>query len=232
MRAFAVGMCTVLLGLGLATTASGQGSDEATMFTVTEPVDVGGTILEPGDYQIMVVPLNTNRNMLRIMSPDGSKLFATALSIPHAEGPEGARDPDSRFVYYPASDNSPKALRTWFAGDMPRGGGHDIAYTKERAMELAALANEPVVAVTEMVAVSEYERVPLLLVTPTREVRPFEVDEQLPLQASAAPMQQAENRANAQRLPQTASNVPLFAALGLAFVLAGLGFGVLAKQSA
>lgn len=99
-------------------------------------------------------------------------------------------------------------------------------------MELAALANEPVVAVAEMVAMSEYESVPLVLVMPTREVKPFEVDEQLPLQASAAPVQQAEYRDNAQRLPQTASNVPLFAALGLAFLLAGLGVGVLSKQSA
>jgi hypothetical protein len=57
-------MCTVFLGFGLAATASGQGSDEGTMFTVTLQLDVGGTILEPGDYQIMVVPLNTNRNML------------------------------------------------------------------------------------------------------------------------------------------------------------------------
>lgn len=232
MRGFAVGMCTVLLGLGLATTASGQGSEEGTMFTVTEPLDVGGTILAPGDYQIMVVPLNTNRNTLRILSPDGSKLFATVLSVPHAEGPEGARDPASHFVYYPASDGSPLALRTWFAGDLPKGGGHDIAYTKERAMVLAALANEPVIAVTDTVAVTEFESVPLVLVTPTKEVKPFVVAEERPLQTRAAPVQQAEYRANAQRLSQTASNVPLFAALGLAFVLAALGVGVLAKQSA
>lgn len=225
MRVFTVGMCTVLLGLGLAATASGQSTHEGTVFTVTEPLDVGGTILEPGDYQIMVVPLDSNRNMLRILSPDGSKLFATVLSIPHAEGPEGARDPDSRFVYYPASDDSPMALRTWFAGDTPSGGGHDIAYSKERAMELAALANEPVVAVTDMVAISEYESVPLVLVTPTREVKPWVLAEQ-------RPVRQAENRADARRLPQTASDVPFFAVLGLAFILAGLGVGVRARQLA
>jgi LPXTG-motif cell wall-anchored protein len=195
------------------------------MFTVTEPLDVGGTILEPGDYQIMVVPLDSNRNMLRILSPDGSNLYATVLSIPHAEGPEGARDPESRFVYYPASDDSPMALRTWFAGDTPNGGGHDIAYSTERATELAALVNEPVVAVTDMVAISEYESVPLVLVTPTREVKPLVLAEQ-------RPVQQAVNRADARRLPQTASNVPFFAVLGLAFILAGLGVGVRARQLA
>ena len=232
MKGFAVGVCTILLVLGLSTAASGQGNDEQTFFTVTEPLDVGGTILAPGDYQIMVIPLHSNRNTLRILSPDGATVFATVLSIPHATAPTAGRDPESRFVYYPASADSPLALRTWFAGDTPTGAGHDIAYTKERAMELAALVNEPVVAVTETVAMSEYESVPLVLVTPNREVRPLVVAEQRPLQARSAPVQLAENRADARRLPQTASDVPVFVVLGLAFVLAALGVAVLARRLA
>lgn len=231
-RGFVVGLCTVLLGLGLATTASGQASDEQTFFTVTEPLDVGGTILEPGDYQIMVLPLSGNRNTLRIMSPDGSKVFATVLSIPHVSGPTSVQNTDSRFVYYPASADSPKALRTWFAGDTLADNGHDIAYTKERAMELAALASEPVVAVSEQVPASEHESVPLVLVNPNREMEPIVVAEQRPMPERTAPVRQAENRADAQRLPQTASDLPLLAALGLAFVVAGLGVGVIARRLA
>ncbi len=232
MRGLVVGLCTVLLGLGLATTASGQASDQQTFFTVTEPLDVGGTILEPGEYQIMVVPLNTNRNTLRILSPDGSKVFATVLSIPHVSGRTAVRNTDSRFVYFPASADSPKALRTWFSGDTLADVGHDIAYTKDRAMELAALVNEPVVAVTTQVAATQYESVPLVLVKPNKEMEPIVVAEKRPMRLETAPVRQAENRADARRLPQTASDLPLVAALGLAFVLAALGVAVLAKQSA
>jgi len=224
----AVGLCIVLLGFVAATTASAQNTDERAFFNLTEPLDVGGTILQPGNYKIRVVPQRWDRNLLQVWSADETKLFTTLLSVPHPEGPTGVQIPESRYVYYPASADHIKALRTWFASNTPASGGHDIVYPRGRAVELAALVKEPVVALAEEVKETEYTTAELVVVTPENEVKPYE-----PVVAEPEPeVKVAENIPHHEQLPRTASNVPLFAGLGLLSLLGALGLGVLARRMA
>ena len=231
-----VGACAILLGLILTRNVNGQGPVENASFTLTEPLDVGSTILQPGDYQIKVVLLQGNRDLLQVTNADGTKIIATLLSIPHPEGPGGVQIPASRYVYYPASAGHIKTLRTWFAANTPGLGGHDIVYSKQRAMELAALVKEPVVAVPDEVKEAEYKTAPLIVVTPEKEVKPYEVaTAQKPSVPEAAPAQQttvAESFAHHKRLPRTASVVPLYAGLGFLSLLGALGLGALARRVA
>ena len=225
-RWLAVGLTLVLLGGTLATMAYAQkmgGTQESGNLIVTEPLDVGGTVLQPGEYQITVVPGPRNRDLLQVWGADRTELFTTLLSIPHQEGPSGVQVRESRYVYYPASADHVKALRTWFASNRAGSGGHDIVYSKGRAMELAPLADEPVVAIPDEVEVAEYETAPLLIVTPDNEVKPYE-EEPAPTVVEEEPVRVAES------LPQTASNVPLVAGLGLLSLLGALVLGVLAKR--
>jgi hypothetical protein len=226
-----VALCTVLFGAVLAAKANGQDTGERAFFNLTEPLDVGGTILQPGDYQIKVVPLRWNRNLLQVTSADGAKVFATLLSVPHPEGPAGVNVPGSRYIYYPASAGHVKALRTWFAANTPQSGGHDIVYHKQRATELAVLAKEPVVAIPDDVQVAEYKSVPLVVVTPDKEEKPYETvtAETAP---APAPVKVAENDTHHKRLPRTASNVPLYAGLGLLSLIGALALGALARRVA
>ncbi len=232
----AVGMCTALLGFTLAANANGQGTSEQASFKLTEPLDVGGTILQPGDYQIKVVPLQGNRNLLQVTNADGTKLLATLLSIPHAEGPGGVQIPTSRYIFYPASAGHIKTLRTWFAANTPGLGGHDIVYPRQRAMELAALVKEPVVAIPDEVKEAEYKTAPLVVVTPEKQVKPYEeVTAQkppVPEAAAAPPAKAVEKPVHHKRLPKTASDVPLHAGLGLLSLLGALGLGALARRVA
>jgi hypothetical protein len=232
----AVGMCTVLLGFVLTANANGQGTIEKSSFTLTEPLDVGGTILQPGDYQIKVVRLQGNRNMLRVTNADGTELLATVLSIPHPEGPGGVQIPASRYIYYPASAGHIKTLRTWFAANTPGLGGHDIVYPRQRALELAALVNEPVVATQDEVKEADYQTAPLVVVTPQKEVKPYEVvTAQKPPVPEATPAQPAkavEKAVQHKQLPKTASDVPLHAGLGFLSLLGALGLGALARRVA
>lgn len=240
----AVGVCTAVLGFALAPKANAQGTVEQSSFTLTEPLDVGGTVLQPGSYQISVVLLQGNRNMLRVMNADGTHLITTVLSIPHQERPGAEQIPASRYTYYPASAGHVMALRTWYAADTPGLGGHDIVYPEQRAMELAAAANEPVVATPNTVTEADYATAPLVVVTPAKEVKPYEmvaaqrppVSEPVPVQpvkpevVAAAPASVKETPDNHKRLPKTASDLPLVAGLGVLSLVGALSLGVLARR--
>lgn len=232
----AVGICAVLLGFVFAPTAIGQGTVEQSTFNLTEPVDIGGTILQPGDYKIKVVLLQGNRNLLQLTSADGTKQLAAVLSIPHPEGVGAEKTPASRYFYFPATTGEVKVLRTWYAPNTPGLGGHDIVYPKARAMELAARVKEPVPGYPDEVKVAQYETAPLYVVTPEKEVKPYvPVTAQKPPVPEAAPAQPAvvaESTLPHKRLPRTASNVPLYAGLGLLSLIGALGLGVLARRLA
>lgn len=236
MSCLAVGMCSALLGGALTVSAGGLSTPETGLLNVTEKLDVGGTILEPGEYQIKVVPSRLDRNLLQVTSTDGRKLFATLLSVPHTEGPAGQQIPESRFVYYPAVTGQIMALRTWYASNTPASGGHDIVYPKLRAMELAARAKAPVVAVADEVKVVEFETAPLVVVTPEKEVKPYTSvvaqKEPVPETPPAREVKVAETRPLREELPQTASNLPLVAGLGILSLLGALGLAVLARRVA
>lgn len=200
--------------------------DEASHLSVAEPLDVGGTILQPGAYVIRVQPLFTNRNILEVTNEDRSKVFARVLSIPHGLSPRKEQEHAkfTEYVYFPAIEGSPQALRTWFAPGSTSGGGHDIVYPERRAMQLAAVVKEPVIAIKDETKTEELKTVKLLVVTPEKEVIAFV--EPMP---APAPAQKPVMIAEARELPKTAGRLPLFATLGL--LLLGTAVGIRALRA-
>ena len=89
-------------------------------------------------------------------------------------------------------------------------------------MELAAAAREPVIAVPDEVKEAEYTVVPLEVVTPEQQVKPYVVPPPVVV-AEARPV---------EKLPKTASRVPLFAALGLLSLGGAFGLRALASRTA
>ena len=219
MRGLALGTFAAFLGVAFTPAATAQINTEKSLFTLTEPMDVGGAVLEPGTYRIKVVELSFNRNVVQVTNEAGSKVFAAVLATPHVIRTDEAI-PESRFIYYAAIAGQPKALRTWFAHDTPY--GQDIIYPKRRAMELAAAAKVPVIAIPDEVKEAEYKTVPLTVVTPELQVKPYE---------APAPTVVAEARPLKQ-LPRTASHVPLFTALGLLSLGGAFGLRVLTNRAA
>ena len=146
---------------------------EYSAFPVDEPTDVGGTILQPGQYLIRVLPSRFNRNQVQITDPDRTKVYATVLTVPHAFEP-GETRPDALFIYYPAGDGAPRALRTWFAPNpVASQGGHDIVYEEDRAKQLARLASTRVVSYGNDVEVAQLENTELHVVTPEATVETY-----------------------------------------------------------
>lgn len=142
-------------------------SQEVSTLSITEPTDVGGTILQPGTYMIRVVSPVADRNKVQITSVDREKIYATVLTIPHQLEPN-EEVPNSTFIFYPSGEGKPRALRTWFSTN-PVTGGHDFVYDESRARQLARLANEPVVSYRSEPTVAEYN-----VVAPDATVEPYE----------------------------------------------------------
>ncbi len=211
---------------------------EASPLPVTEPLDVGGTILQPGNYLIRVLPSFNDRNKVQVTSTDMKTVYATVLTIPHPLEP-GEEVPATKFVFFPSGEGAPRALRTWFAPNPDASqGGHDIVYEESRAKQLARLANEPVIFYRDETAVAELETTPLQRVTPEAAVETYTYTAPVAPVTTETPSamtsgttettQVAESRQ--MEMPRTASKVPLIALLGLLSIVAAVAIRVVRPQ--
>lgn len=227
MTCLALGTFATFLGVASAPVASAQSSMEHSTFTLTEPLEVGKVTLQPGTYLIRLTLQEPSRHIVQVTNVEGTTVFATVLTVPHLL----QRDemiPESRYVYYPTAPGQTKVLRTWFAGNAEN--GEDIVYPQGRAMELAEAVKQPVIAIPDKAKEAEYKSVPLAVVTPERQVKPY----QAPVVQKApepAPPVVAEARPPKQ-LPKTASHVPLFGALGLLSLGVAFGLRTFANRAA
>jgi hypothetical protein len=229
MTCLALGTLATLVGVASAPVANAQSDTERSEFTVTEPLEVGSFTLPPGTYVIRVVMLESNRNTIQVTNAEQTKVFATVLATPHPILVDEMTS-SSRYIYYKTAPGQPKALRTWFARDTTN--GQDIVYPKRRALELAAVAKEPVIFIPDEVKEAEYKTAPLTVVAPDQTVRPFEVPVVVAQKEPApAPVAVAEARP-VEQLPATASRVPLFAALGLLSLGGAFGLRALTNRAA
>jgi hypothetical protein len=208
---------------------------EVSPLTVTEPLDVGGTILQPGTYSIRVMPSFADRNKVQVTSPDLKTVYATVLTVPHYLEPN-EQMPNTMFVFYPGMEGRPRALRTWFARfpDASQG-GHDIVYEESRAKLLARANKSRVVSYSDTTDVASInDKTELHVITPEEQVETYTYT---PPPAPQVAETRTETRtetpapietrteetttptamtSGATEMPQTAGETPLFALLGLA----------------
>ncbi len=219
MTGLALGTFATLL-VASAPEARAQSVYENSTFTVTQPVDVGSYTLQPGTYLIKVVVLSSDRNMVQVTNTDQTQVFASVLATPHPIR-QSEEAPLSQYVYYTAAPGQNQALRTWFPRDSAN--GQDIVYPKRRALEIAAVAKAPVVAIPDEVKEPEYKTTSLTVVTPEQQVTPY-------VAPAPAPVVVAEARP--VELPATASHVPAFIALGFLFLGGALAVRTFTRLSA
>lgn len=206
-------MAAAAVALLICVPATYAQTPEASPLPVTEPLDVGGTILQPGDYMIRVLPSKADRNKVQITSRDGQTVFATVLTVPHQLEPN-EEVPNTTFVYFPAGEGMPRALRTWFAPNPEASqGGHDIVYEESRARQLARLSREGVPSFREDTAVTDFD---------TTEVTVLEPVTETPVTEAPSTMVSGQTETETPDMPQTASRVPLMALLGIASLAAAL----------
>ena len=188
--------------------------------TITTPLEVPGTVLDPGTYVVKLVDTESNRNIVTFMSADETKVFATAIATPHV----AAEDPHhSTFVFYAVPEGSTKVLRTWFAPEDRY--GQDFVYPAERAAALRETTNTDVPVMTAEQSREIAERSKPAAVVAEARPAPAPPPEQAPAAAPPSDSDRAPAPMTADAttaLPHTASRTPLLLAAGvLALGIAG-----------
>ena len=223
--------CVVLVALAITPRVEADEHDKKTTITFSEPFEVPGVdaqVLPAGTYVFKIFDSWSDRNIVQIFSADETHVFTTILAI--ANYRLKATD-KTVLTFGERGAGQPEAIRAWFYPGQTW--GQEFVYSKKRAIELAKIVNEPVLAVPVEVTTTHIEilkNVHLEAIKPTGEVVPVTAVVEAPPAATVAEAPKAT--LVAQTLPQTASSLPLFASIGLLSLFAGFTLLIIAKRSA
>jgi len=206
--------------------------NKETTVSFNNPVEipgVGAQILPAGTYVFKLLDSQTNRHIVQIFNKRGDHVYATILAIPNFR----LRSTDKTVMTFrERAVGSPEALRAWFYPG--NNWGQEFVYPKTRAIELAKITHEPVLAMPAELAtyittpvksadeapVVALKEAPVTAVKPTgEEVDVAEVVESPPVQTAAV-------------MPKTAGPLPLLGLIGLLSLGAGIALSAFRKRSA
>jgi hypothetical protein len=224
--------CFVFVALAIAPRAKADEHDKKTTLTFSEPFEVPGVdaqILPAGTYVFKILDSWSDRNIVQIFSADETHVYTTILAIANYR----LKATDKTVLTFgerPAGQ--PEAIKAWFYPGQTW--GQEFVYSKKRAIELAKIVKEPVLAMpietTATVPVETLRRVTVAAIKPTGDEIPVAEVVEAPPAAVVAEAPPAT--LVAQALPDTASSLPLFAAIGLLSLFAGFTLLIIMKRSA
>lgn len=231
MKSFKTAMVVVSLGaLGvvLAPRAKAGQWNEKTLVTFAEPVEIPGMALPAGEYVFKLLDSTADRNIVQVFNADESHLYANLLAIPdYRLKPKGK----TVISFEERSAGSPEAIKAWFyPGD---NFGQEFVYPKSRAVELARVVKQPVMAMPSEMApniskpakaateapIVAMKKAPVEVVAPPQQIA--QVERPAPLVVPAKPAHQPGHKPTS--MPKTASDYPLVALAGLLALGAAAG---------
>jgi hypothetical protein len=232
-------LCTfALMAMAFATNVKADTFDKKTVITFSEPFEVPGVdaqILPAGTYVFKVYESFGDRNIVQIFNADETHIFTTILAINNYRLKATEK---TVLTFKERGEGQPEAIKAWFypGNDF----GQEFVYSKKRALELAKIADEPVLAMpieTNTVPPEEVlKNIQLEAIKPTGEETPVtEVVAAEPQQAvvaapaAVAPAAAPEKTEIAQALPHTASSLPLAGLIGLLALSAGFVLIIVTK---
>jgi hypothetical protein len=221
--------CLSLVALAFLPSAKADEWNRRTTVTFSAPVEVpgvGAQTLPAGTYVFKILDSAGNRHVVQIFNQAEDHVFTTILAIPNYR--LKATD-KTVMTFRERAEGQPEAIRAWFYPGHEW--GEEFVYPKSRAIELAKVTNEVVLATPVELAtlpVEELKTAPVIAVKPTgEEVAVTEVVQTPPTEVAAA-----ETPAPAATLPQTASTLPLVGLIGLLSLGAGLTLWSFSKRAA
>jgi hypothetical protein len=224
--------CFVFVALAITPQVRADTFDKKTIITFSEPFEVPGVdsqVLPAGTYVFKIFDSWSDRNIVQIFSADETHVYTTILAI--ANYRLKATD-KTVLTFGERAAGQPEAIKAWFYPGQTW--GQEFVYSKKRAIELAKIVKEPVLAMpidtTAAVPVETLRSVPVAAIKPTGDEIPVAEVVQAPPAAAVA--QAPPATLVAQALPKTASSLPLFALIGLLSLFAGFTLLIITKRSA
>ena len=232
-------------GACLLTQAKADEANKRTILTVTQTVQIGDAVLQPGQYVIKLLDSQSERHVVQIFNRTQTHIIDTVVAIPVERVVPRGR---TAFTFYETPAGAVHALRTWYyPGDSY---GQQFTYPKRHEMLAAStsIVESPLAFTEETPAPSEpateaSNEQPASATPPAaeptadrqaEETQPAQTPAQTEVaQTTAAPASNdtaaessssGEAERSATQLPQTGSSYPEIGLLGL--LLLGLGGAV------
>ncbi|HET6961753.1 MAG TPA: hypothetical protein VFJ27_04635 [Terriglobia bacterium] len=239
-RVVATIICLTLGAIALPSPVNADASDKKTIVTFSQPVEipgVGAQVLPAGTYVFKLLDSSSNRNIVQIFNKEQNHVYATILAIANFR----LQATDKTVITFgERAAGTPEAIRAWFYPGA--NWGQEFVYPKTRAVELAKITHQPVLAMPAELAsnltqpaqsvdeppVVALKQAPVTAVKPTGdEVAIAEVIELPPVQRASAMKPEVT-----KQLPKTASPLPLAGLVGLLSLGTSFVLLVVRKRSA
>jgi hypothetical protein len=233
-KLFILAACLGLLMVVFQPASQADQWDKKTILTLSEPMQVANTTLQPGKYVMKLMDSPSNRHIVQIFNEDESKLITTTLALPNYRlAPKG--ETELRFEESPVG--TPRPLKEWFyPGDnMGQEFISPVQTTQVAQAVTTTPAPEPVqeetAVVQEETQIAQATPPPAPEPEPAPVAEPTPAPEPAPAQPEPAPAPAPVQEEAPRTLPETGSPVPLIGLLGLASMGLGLGARALGKRS-
>jgi len=211
-RLFASAAMVAVLALTTPAPASGATYDKLAYLTFTSQVQIPGVTLSAGTYRFHLANPETSRNVVQVLSNDGTIVYAMFHTIPDSRT---ALSDEAMVTFRETPAGVPPAVRSLFYGGEYR--GYEFVYPKGGPNMIPEEFPQP--EITYTFAAEPVIEPAIEFVEP--EPPPEPVVEQAP-----EPLPGPE-----PELPRTASPLPLLAVGGLGSLLAGLGLGLRRRRA-
>ena len=209
-------VCVFAASLFVLPLASADDSNKKTVVTFSAPVEVpgvGAQVLPAGTYVFKIMDSLSDRHIVQIFNEDQTHVYTTILAIPNYR--LHATD-KTVMTFKERAQGEPEAIRAWFYPGAQS--GEEFVYPKSKALELAKIANEPVLETPVPIAdVEALKTAPIEAVNSAGQPVPVAEVVQAPVQI-----------AKVETLPHTASYLPLLFCAGLLSLAAA---GLITKHS-
>lgn len=208
--------------------------DKKTIITTSTPLNVAGTVLQPGKYVFQLLYAHPDEHVVEIMNVRENHLYATVMAHPVGymqQGipsyDQGAQAGKAHVTFWETPAGEPKALRDWYYIGAFQ--GEEFPYHKI-VTQVAQVTRQETPAPPPPAPVAEAPAP-----APQAEIAQNNtaVQEETPSAPApeATPAPQSEPAAAAPPvLPQTAGNIPLLGLFGFGSIALALGIGVFAKR--
>jgi hypothetical protein len=190
--------------------------DKTAYLTFTAPVQVPGITLNAGTYWFRLTNPETSRNVLQVLSNDGSIVYAMFHTIPDRRT---MLTEEAVVSFRETPEGAAPAVKSLFYGGEYR--GYEFVYPKGVPNMIFEFRPQPDITYAEIPAVAVPEPVAEAGPVPEPVIEPV-------VEPPVAPVEEPVQEA-APELPRTASPLPFLALGGVTSLLTGLGFGLMRR---